>query len=587
MGGIALLIVIIFIISSRSRIARIEERLDMLQKGHTAAPTAENQEQPAQMYPPDTFTGETAAPEGSPMPNMVPGSVSSAPNQFIEWLKDDLMMKLGALLLIIALGWFVSYAFAENWIGPMGRISLGLVLGALLMAVGAWRIKTHAHQGSIFAVLGSTTIILTIFAAREIYDFFTPATALMLMFFTVVFVAYLSVIYRRQTLAFAGLLLGSASPFFIAAPTPDAAGLFTYLLIVALGTLWVVYLTGWTKLILASLLITSFYSAPYILGSVSDKEVVALFTFIFVSMYYIANLISLVRRREEGSVHFVTHAVTALFTAIFLVTWINAVIPAEWQSLLYVMWAMVFVVGTYVVYLHTANVQAFYIYGSVSIGLIGAATAAELSGPVLTIAYIIEMFALIIAVGMMTRWTHLVLKVSMLNFIPIMLSIESLGSSAWRNGIAHADFVVIALMTLSLGVIGAYIRQLPVEAEDEKGKTVVLTSYTMAIGVYATSLVWLCTHAIMPNDLATLISLVVYTIVGVSLIVLSQVQNSKGLNITGWVFVLGVVGRLLLIDVWEMSLEGRIITFVIIGALLISTAFIKKLQKPTSTEDNQ
>jgi hypothetical protein len=38
----------------------------------------------------------------------------------------------------------------------------------------------------------------------------------------------------------------------------------------------------------------------------------------------------------------------------------------------------------------------------------------------------------------------------------------------------------------------------------------------------------------------------------------------------------GVVLRLLLIDVWQMDLVGRIITFFVVGTLLLSTAFIKK-----------
>jgi hypothetical protein len=33
-----------------------------------------------------------------------------------------------------------------------------------------------------------------------------------------------------------------------------------------------------------------------------------------------------------------------------------------------------------------------------------------------------------------------------------------------------------------------------------------------------------------------------------------------------------------MVEVWNMALEERIITFFVIGALLISTAFIRKLQ---------
>jgi hypothetical protein len=37
-----------------------------------------------------------------------------------------------------------------------------------------------------------------------------------------------------------------------------------------------------------------------------------------------------------------------------------------------------------------------------------------------------------------------------------------------------------------------------------------------------------------------------------------------------------VVARLLLVDVWSMELSGRVITFFVIGALLMSTAFLTK-----------
>jgi hypothetical protein len=45
---------------------------------------------------------------------------ASAGNRFFEWIKEDWLMKLGALLLLIGFGWLASYAFLHNWIGPHG-----------------------------------------------------------------------------------------------------------------------------------------------------------------------------------------------------------------------------------------------------------------------------------------------------------------------------------------------------------------------------------------------------------------------------------------------------------------------------------
>lgn len=40
------------------------------------------------------------------------------------------------------------------------------------------------------------------------------------------------------------------------------------------------------------------------------------------------------------------------------------------------------------------------------------------------------------------------------------------------------------------------------------------------------------------------------------------------------------VVHLLLIDVWNMDLTGRIITFFLVGALLMGTAFMSKKKAP-------
>ncbi len=122
----------------------------------------------------------------------------SASERFAAWIKEDWLLKLGALLLLIGFGWLATYAFLNNWIGPMGRIALGIIAGALFILLGWWRIQKYLHQGGVFLVLGSTTILLTTFAARQVYDFFTPFSALAIMFLSTAFVALASVKYRHN-----------------------------------------------------------------------------------------------------------------------------------------------------------------------------------------------------------------------------------------------------------------------------------------------------------------------------------------------------------------------------------------------------
>jgi hypothetical protein len=131
----------------------------------------------------------------NPLPSPVTVSTSFVPPQVIKtpegptlseklgaWLKEDWLLKLGAALLIIGFGWFTNYAFVNNWVGPVGRVTLGLIAGALFLILGWWRIRSFVYQGGIFLALGSTIILITVYAARVVLDLFDPASALGIMF---------------------------------------------------------------------------------------------------------------------------------------------------------------------------------------------------------------------------------------------------------------------------------------------------------------------------------------------------------------------------------------------------------------------
>jgi hypothetical protein len=524
------------------------------------------------------------------VPQFIPHSVAAVTYPSIEptesaietWLKQDFFVKLGAFLLLLAAGWFVSYAFANNWIGPMGRISLGLIFGAAGLVVGIWRIRTHAHQGGIFTVLGATTILLTIFAARELYDFFTPFTALVMIFATSAFVAFVSVMHQRQSLAIAGLILGMIAPLFINVVTPDTAGLLFYLLLVTLGALSVVSITGWSTLTPIALTIIFFYSSSYIVGGSRtnpDEQTAFMFAFVFVTLFFVTNIISAVRR--IGYKNLQAQIFTALGTALFLVVWILNAAEQHWQSLLFVAWALVFAFGAYLVATLTTNAHIFYLYGAIAAGLIGVATAAELSGPALVIAYLLEICFVLLSATLIQTPGRLLAQLSWLLSIPTLLSLPSFASSQWLVGVIHNDFVVVLLCTIVFTATGLVLY---LKNQVEKNEYTHLSAgvlLTLA-GTYAIALVWLVLHAALPEDVATLFSLALYTLVGISSFIYGKVNDVKTARVVGIVLITLVMSRLMLVEVWNMSLSGRIITFFVIGIMLISTAFIKQSKTATA-----
>ena len=190
---LVVLIIVLFVMlgNLKGRIKTLEQAMwsKSAQKAHT--PPQQTTETAPLASPGLAATTEDIPTETREMPERPdePGAMENLGH----WIKEDWLLKLGALLLLIGFGWLVTYAFLNNWIGPMGRIAMGIIAGVAILALGSWRIQSQSHQGKIFLLLGSTVILLTVFAAREIYGYFTPLTALITMFLSTAYVAFVGV----------------------------------------------------------------------------------------------------------------------------------------------------------------------------------------------------------------------------------------------------------------------------------------------------------------------------------------------------------------------------------------------------------
>jgi hypothetical protein len=97
-------------------------------------------------------------------------------------------------------------------------------------------------------------------------------------------------------------------------------------------------------------------------------------------------------------------------------------------------------------------------------------------------------------------------------------------------------------------------------------------------------LIWLVLHAAIPDGyFATMLSLLIYLIIGLVRYFYGKINRNSIAKLHGGILVIFVVAHLLIIDVWAMEMGGRIVTFFLLGALLMATAFVgrgKKLPEP-------
>jgi hypothetical protein len=163
--------------------------------------------------------------------------------------------------------------------------------------------------------------------------------------------------------------------------------------------------------------------------------------------------------------------------------------------------------------------------------------------------------------------------------IPGLMSLPSLVSSSWRYGefILHSDFFVLFIMMALTGLLGVFYYLNTSNTKREFNST---TEFMFIVSsFYMFSLIWLCSHSLIMNpDSAVFLSLFVYTTIGLSTHFYGLFNQHTGLKKYGMIVLILVIARLILVDVWNMELLLRVVTFVVLGVMFISTTFISKNQ---------
>jgi len=499
-------------------------------------------------------------PRPAPLTQSAP--VADTPN----WFTEDVFMKIGAVLILIAVGWFVSYAFMNNWIGPMGRILLGVSAGLLLMLIGVWRSLTMVTQGAVFIALGMSTAMLSIYAARYAYDFFTPGFALISMFLIVAVTAALSIRFKVQSLAVTALIAGAFAPVLAVTANPDVLGLHTYLGVLFAGTLFVAAVMPAPALIVVALVIATLYGSPYLFLSSPDMEVARAAAFVFSAVFILFSTVALMRTAVQNYKLYLT---TCIGAALYIVMWIIAAVPADMQGLIAALWGAGFLTAASVLWQTLEKREPAYVQLGIAVSFFALATAFYLDGIALLMTYLVQITALICVALWYLKDVTIARSLAVLYTGVVLLSIPSFVAPAWEYAILHADMLAL----LSIGVTFLFVGWQIHEANDD--------SYTDATlmtigGIYLLLLIWLMNETLLGAQLGTAVSLVMYTVIGLTLYMSGLSAGYQYIRIVGACIIGGVIARLLLVDIWELELVFRIIAFFVIGVMLLSTAFVSK-----------
>ncbi len=154
-----------------------------------------------------------------------------------KFIGENLINKIGIAILVAGIGYFVRFAIAQEWIGEVGRVLIGVVAGGGLLAV-AHRLRARfAAFSSVLVAGGLSVLYFTIAIAFSDYKIFSQTAAFAIMVVITGFAIALAIAYNRVELAVMSLVGGFATPFMVSSGQGNYVVLFTYILILDVGML--------------------------------------------------------------------------------------------------------------------------------------------------------------------------------------------------------------------------------------------------------------------------------------------------------------------------------------------------------------
>jgi uncharacterized membrane protein len=210
--------------------------------------------QPHDVFPPPQIN-VFAAP---PLHSSKPKSSSSLDLETLiggRWLN-----RIGIVAIISAVTFFLKYAFDNNWIGPSGRVAIGVLLGAAMLPWSQWLLKRgYSYFSEGIAGLGAAVMYLSIWAGCQYYKLFSLDVGFFAMIVVTAGMAAVALGRNSQRIALLSLFGGFLTPILVSEGKDAQVVLFTYLLILGAGLLVIEMRRDWRSLTPISFLLSQFY----------------------------------------------------------------------------------------------------------------------------------------------------------------------------------------------------------------------------------------------------------------------------------------------------------------------------------------
>jgi uncharacterized membrane protein len=153
---------------------------------------------------------------------------------------------MAVVVLLFATAFFLRYAFENGWVGPIGRVSMGVASGIALLVAGSRQLSAGWRNfAQMLFAAGVVLLYLATYSAFGFYHLLPQREAGVFLFLIVALSMLLALRCEAWPIALMAAIGGLLTPLLMQSDHDQYVSLFLYLLVLNAGVVGVLVLRDW------------------------------------------------------------------------------------------------------------------------------------------------------------------------------------------------------------------------------------------------------------------------------------------------------------------------------------------------------
>lgn len=255
------------------------------------------------------------------------------------------LLVVGIVTMVFGVGYFLKYSFERGWIGPEGRVAMAYIWSIAFM-IGGDRFRKKFETYGLYLIGGGiATLYFATFAGFQLYHLFPQGVSFGIMILVTVLAGTLSVVYDTKWLAVLGLIGGFLTPVMLSTGQDNHIALMTYMTILNLGLLGIAFSRKWDLLNILGFVFTYLLYAAWFFSHYAASKFWPSVTFLNI-FYLIYSIIPFAyqfyREESEKARGFLILTPNSFIAFGFSYYMIRGLYSLEWVSVITIFYAVVF-----------------------------------------------------------------------------------------------------------------------------------------------------------------------------------------------------------------------------------------------------